>query len=55
MARRVSKVDPKTKEELVIVIQTVWDELDQETINGLVAKFPDKLEELLRNGGSEIR
>jgi hypothetical protein len=43
MKWRVKKAAPKTQEELMETIRTVWEELDQETLNRMVVGFERRL------------
>ena len=43
MKRQVQKQKPKTKKELVDLLQKIWSEIPMEIINNLVASFEERL------------
>jgi transposase len=54
MKLRVKKLAPKTKEELMDVINTVWNELNQEMLDRMVLSFGRRLELVRRARGRSI-
>jgi hypothetical protein len=54
MKWRVTKPGPKTKEELMEIIRTVWEELDKEMLNRMVADFERRLAMVIKVRGGSI-
>jgi transposase len=54
MKLRVKKIGPKTKEELLQIINAVWDELDQDMLDRLVLSFARRLQLLRSARGRSI-
>lgn len=53
--RRIDQVMPKNIDELKSVILEVWENLDMETINGLIDDFPRRCLLALKNKGENIQ
>jgi transposase len=54
MKRRISNQNPKTLNQLRVIIQNVWDDLSYSTINSLINSMPTRLRQIIMNNGETI-
>ena len=55
MKRTVSHIQPQNLNELKCILQQVWDNIKQETINNLVKSFFQRLQLIIANNGESIQ
>jgi hypothetical protein len=55
MSGVVKKMRPKTKAELVDVVNNVWDSLTQDMIDNFVNAVPKRMEAVYRSNGEEFK
>ena len=55
MKYRVGRKNPKSIEELKIIVRTVWYELSFETINKLIDSMPERCRKVIENGGMTLK
>jgi hypothetical protein len=53
LGKKISGRDFRTKEEMFAALEAAWDEIDQQTIDHLVADFPRRLELVEAVGGED--
>ena len=54
MKRKVAELMPKSVEDLITVLNMVWDSIDQSHIDNLVASMPRRLSYLIKEQGRQI-
>lgn len=54
MKRKVAELMPKSVEDLMNILVIVWDSIDQNHIDNLVASMPRRLSYLIKNQGRQI-
>lgn len=55
MKRRVDKFKPQNLEQLVSIVQFVWDNISYHTINALIDSFPQRILKCMQSQGNEVR
>lgn len=55
MKLRVRQMNPQTVGDLRDIVQSVWDNLSLETINGLINEMPRRLIAVIANQGRTLQ
>ena len=54
MKRKVSELNPQSVDDLVMILNDVWNSIDQNYINNLVSSMPKRLKYVIENNGGQI-